>query len=352
MTESQKTVDPAVRALQIGEVFRFAGTATGFSYFGALLTFGVLADTGDAGRGLVWLVGATGVMLLRLMTLIGYHRRDPGADPEVWSSLIIAANLLAGVQWGLLGTLLFPTGHGYRELFTIMVITCFIGGSLTAYSAVRWAHPALAIPATLPTAFYLFFVQDGAHAIAGIAALFFCFAIVYYSVKLTNHLQERFELQVAYQDLLRVTGGVNEKLELENRELAQRAAVRSAGMDSAREQAERFFSYFLRSPLPMLECDAAAKVVACNPAAERLLGERERDLRGRPLAEHVTSAGRARFEHGNGQNYFVAGDASTQEVDILAHGVRVAHCIASFTRLPGKEGVGAGFGVVFAAPPR
>jgi PAS domain-containing protein len=351
MNDKQKAADPAVRALQIDEVFRFAGPAAGFSYFGALLVLGVLADTGDLGRGSVWFLGATGVTLVRVMTVIGYQRRDKASSPEPWANLVIAANLLAGIQWGLLGTILFPHDHGYRELFTIMVITCFVGGSLTAYSAIRWAHPALAIPATVPTGVYLFLVQDGVHAYAGVAAIFFCFAIYYYSVRLTRHLEERFALQVAYRDLLRLSGGLNDRLEMENRELAHRAAVRTASMESAREQADRLFAHFLRSPLPMLECDAAANVVSCNPAAERLLGERERELQGRPLATHVASAGRSKFD-GLPQGFFPAGDAATQEVDILAHGVRVGRCVASFTRFPAPEGGNAGFGVVFAAPPR
>ena len=344
--------DPAVRHLQIEEVFRFASTAAAFAFFGALLTLGVLIETGDVGRGSVWFLGATGVALFRVIVIIGYRRRDPASDPEPWARLMIAANLLAGIQWGLLGTILFPADHGYRELFTIMVITCFVGGSLTTYSALPGAHPALAIPATVPTAIYLFFVQGGVHALAGTAALFFCAAIVYYSLKLTRHMKERFALQVAYEDLLKVTGGQNERLALENRELAHRAAVRAVSMGSARDQAERLFAQFLRSPLPMIECDAAAHVVSCNPAAERLLGEREEDVQGRPLAEHLASTGRAKFEAKGSDAFFGAGEASTHEVEVLAHGVRVARCVASFTRFPAPEGASAGFGVVFAAPPR
>lgn len=349
--KKRKKADPAVRALQIDEVFRFAGTASWFSYFGALLTLAVLVETGDIGRGSVWFLGATAVTLFRFMTVVGYQRREASADPEPWARLVIVGNLLAGVQWGLLGTVLFPHDHGYRELFTIMVITCFVGGSLTTYSAIRWAHPALSVTATVPTAIYLFFLQDGLHAVAGTTALLFSAAIYYYSVRLTRHLEERFELQVAYRDLLKLSGGVNEKLELENRELAHRAAVRTASMESAREQAERLFGHFLRSPLPMLECDAQANVIACNPAAERLLGEREMDLRGRPVAQHIVSTGRQKFEVGNARSFFPNGDASTQEVDILAHGVRVGRCVASFTRYPSTEGIQPGFAVVFAAPP-
>src|SRR5258705_5106022 len=168
--------EPRLRALQVDELFRFAGTAAGFSYFGALLPLGVLIDIGDIGRGSIWFLWATAVTVFRFATLMAYHRRDPASDPEPWGRLVIAANLLAGIQWGVLGALLFPATSGYAQIFIVMTITCFVGGSLTAYASVRGAHEALQIPATVPTAINLFFVQDGTHWFAGVTALFFCFA--------------------------------------------------------------------------------------------------------------------------------------------------------------------------------
>jgi PAS domain-containing protein len=348
----RRSVDPAVRALQIDELFRFAGTAAIFSFLGAVLTLGVLWDTNDLGRGTVWFFWATAVTFLRVVVITGYKRRQLGADPESWVRLLIAANALAGMQWGLLGTVLFPVEPGYRQLFTIMVITCFVGGSLSAYCYVRGAHEAFSLPAIVPPAIYLFFVQDGQHWFAGITALFFCFAILYYSYKMHRHMEERFALQVAHTDLLTLTGGVAERLAIENRELAHRVAVRGASTEAVRDASERLYALFLRSPLPMLECDADAKVVTCNPAAERLLGEREGDLVGRPLQQHLATVGRTRWEKGGPDSFLGSSESSMHEIEVLAHGVRVARTVASFTRLPAAEGLRPGFGVIVAAPPR
>lgn len=163
----------------------------------------------------MWFLWATGVTIFRFMALVAYRRRARGSDPDAWARLVVAANLLAGIQWGMLGALLFPEQSGYRQLFTIMVITCFVGGSLPAYASVKGAHEALAVPATLPTAFNLFFVQQGIHWFAGLTALFFCFAIVYYARKLSRHIEDRFRLQIERDDLLELTALLNEKLERE-----------------------------------------------------------------------------------------------------------------------------------------
>src|SRR5437868_15337170 len=79
--------EPRLRALQVEELYRFAGTAAGFSYFGALLTLCVLVDVGDIARGSVWFLWATAVTVLRFTSLVAYRRREPGSDPTPWGHL-------------------------------------------------------------------------------------------------------------------------------------------------------------------------------------------------------------------------------------------------------------------------
>ena len=65
-----------VLSRQVAEVFRYAGTAAAFSYFGALLTFGVLVDTGDLRRGAIWFLYATVITCMRFAVVFAYKRRD------------------------------------------------------------------------------------------------------------------------------------------------------------------------------------------------------------------------------------------------------------------------------------
>ena len=337
--------EPRLRALQVDELYQFAPTATGFSYFGALLTLGVLITTGDIGRGTVWFLWATAVTFFRCVCIVSYRRRSAGSDPDAWGRLMIAANFLAGVQWGVLGTILFPQETGYLQLFTFMVIICFVAGSVTAYAAVKGAHEALSIPATIPTSINIFFLQTGVHWYAGVMALFFCFAIVYYSRKLHRHLEKGFKMQLERDDLLVLTGMLNEKLERENRELAHRVAVRGISAQSARGRADRLESLFERSPLPQIECDAIGVVVTCNPAAERLFGLPHIALRGNPLTMLLSIPGSEVKE------LAYAAHGETFAVEARARdGMRVA-CSASFTPLPEAEGRRPGFGVTLTGIP-
>lgn len=337
--------EPRVRALQVEELYRFAPMATGFSYFGALLTLGVLIEIGDIGRGAIWFLWATAVTFFRSICIVAYRRRGTASHPDGWANLVIAANLLAGIQWGILGTLLFPDGAVYLQLFTLMVIICFVAGSVPAYASVRGAHDALSLPAAVPTAIYLFFVHTGVHWYAGVMALFFCFATVYYARKLSREIEQRFRLQVERDDLVTLTGMLNERLERENRDLAHRVAVRGASMTSARERAERFEALFERSALPQIECDAEGRVLVCNPAAEKLFGIRHQEIAHRPLTAllDISDADLREMTHKPHAEIF--------EVKARAgEGQRVA-CRASFTPLPEFEGRAPGFGVVLTGIP-
>jgi PAS domain-containing protein len=320
--------DPRLRALQVDEIYRFAPFATASSYFGALLTLGVLIEIGDIGRGAVWFVWATGVTFFRWFCILSYRRRAPNSDPDSWGRLVIAANLLAGIQWGLLGTLLFPDGAVYLQLFTLMVIICFVAGSVTAYAPLKGAHEALAIPATIPTSIYLFFVHSGVHPYAGAMALFFCFAIVYFARRLNRHMENGFKLQIERDDLLTLTGVLNEKLERENQELAHRVAVRTVNVEDARERADRLEALFERSPLPHIECDAAGNVIVCNPAAERVFGLRSDELAGRPLAS-VLAVPQSELRA-------LADGGATETLEAQAHGPAGMRtpCNATITSLP------------------
>jgi PAS domain S-box-containing protein len=333
-----------LRALQVDELYRYAPAAAAFSYLIAVLTLGVLVDIGDPSRGVVWFLGATAIAAFRFIGVILYRRRDPASSPELWGRLVIAANLAAGIQWGVLGTILFPQERSYAQLYVVLVITCFVGGSIVAYAPLRWAHEALSIPAGVPLAVNLFFLQDGVHGWAGLAALGFCAAVVYYGRKHTRHLEEAFKLQIDRDELNALVSIINQKLEEQNRELAHRLAMRGVSASNAREIADRMVALFENSPLPQIECDSHGTVITCNAAAERLFGERRDALAGRPLRSLFVGVDAALAEDG-------ARHAMTVEVSVRATGGEAVACMASFTPVPATADRLGGFGLTLYGLP-
>ncbi|HEX4944992.1 MAG TPA: hypothetical protein VFV55_11605 [Usitatibacteraceae bacterium] len=178
-----QSLSQEIEALQVSELFGNLGVSAAAAYVGTLLCVAVFLDDGLRGPHIVWLAYGSLVAALRLGLAWLHHARGPALEPRLWAKLAVLGNVLAGIQWGLLGTWLFPEEPGYRQTFAIMVITCFVGGSITAYAPVRWAHPALAIPATVPPTVYIFFIESGPHPMAGFTALFFTAMVLYYAFR-------------------------------------------------------------------------------------------------------------------------------------------------------------------------
>jgi PAS domain S-box-containing protein len=337
--------EPRLLELQVAEVYGLAPAAAGFSYFGALLTLGVLVEIGQAVGGAIWFLFASAVTLLRAFLIISYRRRIPGSDTRRFATGMLVANALAGVQWGVLGTVLFPAGPVYAQLFVLMVIICFVAGSVTAYSGVRGAHEALSVPATFPTSLYVFFLHDDVHWYAGIAALFFCFAIVHYARRLHEHLAASYRLQMERDDLVALTSTLNERLEGENSALAHRAAVRRVSAEAARDEAARLLALFEHSPLAQMEVDGTGYVVTSNSAAQRLFGRSRSQLAGMPLA--------VLFSGSNGHETPMLDGISARSVDVKVRAAdgSVTACTASLTPLPAARGQRPGFGIVVTGIP-
>ena len=113
-------------AKQVNELFFFTPAAVAFSFIGSIATVVVFYDTGELQKGLFWLLYATMVMFFLTVVAYGYRQQaKPVARPERWARLVITGNIFAGIQWGLLGTLLFPVEHNYRELFTVLTVCRF-----------------------------------------------------------------------------------------------------------------------------------------------------------------------------------------------------------------------------------
>ena len=335
---------PGLHALQVDELYRYAPAAAVFSYLVAVLTLGVLVDIGDNTGGVVWFLGATAIAVFRFIGVILYRRRDPDSDPAFWGHLAIAANLAAGIQWGLLGTVLFPEQRTYAQLYVVLVITCFVGGSIVAYAPLRWAHEALAIPAGVPLAVNLFFLQDGVHMYAGVAALGFCVAVVYYARMHNRHLEKAFRLQIDRDELNALVSIINQKLGEQNRELVHRLAMRGVSAANAREIADRMVALFEGSPLPQIECDAHGHVITCNAAAERLFGERRETLAGFPLRSLFAGADAALVDEG-------AHRAMTVELTVRGAGGEPLTCRATFTPVPATAERLGGFGLTLYGLP-
>ena len=204
--ESPSFLSREVEALAVAEFFHNLSLSAAAAFFGTLLCTAVFMEDGLQGRHVAWLAYGSAVTALRLGLSWAIRRQSAlgwQLEPRQWARLAVLGNVLAGIQWGLLGTWLFPEEPGFRQTFTIMVITSFVGGSITAYAPVRWAHPALSIPAAVPSTVYIFFFDSGPHPVSGFMAFFFVGMVLFYAFRETEAVAQRLRADTRIRQKLR-----------------------------------------------------------------------------------------------------------------------------------------------------
>ncbi len=269
---------------QVAELFFFTPAAISFSFIGSIVTVAVFYDTGELQKGLWWFVLATIVMFFRTVVTYAYRtQKKPVAHPEKWATLMIVGNIFAGIQWGLIGTLLFPAAHNYRELFTVLAITSYVAGSITAFSPVKWAHLAFAIPASIPPAIYIFFMRDGMNFLSGGMALFFIFCVLYFSHKQHQIVEHRLKVELKNEDLLARSLESNSSLSISHSELRFKTENERRALRESNSRVALLGTHVARTLVPIAECDRDSNVLEWNAAAESLFGVRFKELKGQPL---------------------------------------------------------------------
>lgn len=272
----------ALAAMQVDELYRFIPFTTLVPFLGAGLTLGVLLETGAGRPALIWFLLFSAATAYR--GLLWFMRgRVHDIEPATWGQLIIVGNLAAGCLWGALGSVFISTGDSFREVFIIMVICCFVGGSVTSYAPLKWAHPALTLPAVIPPLLYLGLVRDNFHSYGVLMGIVFVASITGVAMQQHARIKERLRLIIQNEELLAKLGKANDQLIRENSNLAHRAAVRLNSARKAQGRADMLTRHFENTPLPMLECDRAFNLLACNDSAQKLLGSRLQSLLGEPL---------------------------------------------------------------------
>lgn len=270
---------------QVEEVFRTLRQSAAFSLVGAVLTALVFANAGEWVV-MWWLALAVAVFLFRLLIAHRFDRRPADeVDLRRWTKMLMFGNVVAGIQWGLLGTLLFPADDAYRQTFVMMVIVSYVAGGIIPFAALKWTHACLAIPGAFPPIIYMFFIANGPQWIAGSMAMFLLFCVVYLAFSVHRRVAERLRFELENRALLERMSAYTDELGSQNLALKSRSEAVKRAEELARRQADALASHVQQTLLPVITCDPDFKIVEWNNAAEELLGYSAAEVMGDNMGE-------------------------------------------------------------------
>lgn len=274
---------------QVQEAYSSLQLSASISLFAAVLTLMVLASTGDLKAGLYWFAYACTIFTFRFI-VAGRFQAFRRADPtfpraKKWEQLLITGNILVGLQWGVLGTLLFNSIDIHRQLFIVLVIVSYVGSAMVPFTSLKWAHPALAIPAAIPPTVYIFFMLGGTAWLSGTMALFFIGCMLYMGYPMHKRVVERLRYELENQALLERLSAYNNELGNQNNELKTRSDAVLRSGEEARRQADALASHVQQTLLPVITCTPTFRIVEWNDAAQALLGYRAAEVVGDSMGE-------------------------------------------------------------------
>jgi PAS domain S-box-containing protein len=283
-------IDPAaLYRRQVQEAYASLKLSASISLFAAALTLMVLGNSGDLEAGLYWFGYACAVFVFRFTAASRFQSfklNDPAfPGSRTWEAMLILGNVLVGLQWGMLGTLLFNSIDIHRQMFIVLVIVSYVGSAMVPFNSLRWAHPALAIPAAIPPTIYIFFMLGGTAWISGTMALFFIIAMLCMAYPMHKRVVERLRYELENQALLERLSAYNNELDHQNIELKSRTDAVLRSGEEARRQADVLASHVQQTLLPVITCTPEFRIVEWNDAAEALLGYRATEVVGDNMGE-------------------------------------------------------------------
>ena len=196
-TELRSSLDVRVVAEQVAMLYRMAPHAIVMAFLGATVIMALFYSAMPSTALIVWYVTLNAVYAARYALVLAYRRAAP--PPEAarrWGHYFVAATLLAGLVWGVLGTPAIPvTSYSYQLIFLVVNVAIAAVGSFSLYPWLS-AYAALLIPFILPSAVTVLMEGNGEHTMLGIMLLAFMPVALSAARRIGRHNTESIQLRL------------------------------------------------------------------------------------------------------------------------------------------------------------
>ena len=168
-----------------------------------------------------WLCAVAAVHLWQIGLISRWRENSQKRDASHWSRQYVVTLLVAGLVWGQLGLLLYPTESVPHRAFTALVLTAVCAGIAGTVAPLRWGFPVFALPATLPFLIRTAFEGTELDLSITLASLVFLFSLARLGYLLHDHLVEGERLRYDHEQLIDELYDTNEGLmtQIEEREV-------------------------------------------------------------------------------------------------------------------------------------
>ena len=184
-----------------------------------------------------WWLYITLVSIARFFIARRYWHATPGSeDLPRWRNIFTTGVAFAGAGWGAAGVLLYSPAHINSQVFLIFVL----GGMMLGASSVLAPRPeaflTFLIPVGMIPAIRLFVQADKTHIAMGLLAAVFTLATLVTTRRIYRLVESSLRLQIENRDLVEDLRAANHQTAALNQVLERRVQERTAELQQSTEQ--------------------------------------------------------------------------------------------------------------------
>lgn len=219
-TSTEATIDNTLVSL----VYREAPIATVASFFCATVILIGLYNQSVRSEVIGWYVFVIVVTLFRTLLIALYHRQEqPERFRVFWKTSFIVGALIAGITWGLTGSMLFPVVSSFQQTLIILILAGVTAGAVPILSGIVWASIAFLVASLFPLIITLLNFRNDISLLFDMTVLAFLMYLIVLSVKTHQILKLSIGLQFEKNNLLGRLSDAKAELETINSRLVEAA---------------------------------------------------------------------------------------------------------------------------------
>ena len=246
MSEAPEDISGHVYAEQVRHLYRLSPAGYLGTIIVASITTYALWNSGDNASLAVWFSAVLAITLARYVLYRAYLTAPATRTAKGWADRFLAGAVAMGCMWGVLGTLLFPREAVSHQFLVMFVIGGMVLSAAGVLSTVKRVFYGFTLPAIVPLLMTLFLQGHSPHVQMGMLGVAYTVVILAFAAEMRANVLASTHAQ-----------------------------------EELRQATQRLQALINASPLAIVVRDAEGRIERWNPAAERMFGWTEAEVRNR-----------------------------------------------------------------------
>ncbi len=225
--------------------------------------------------------------------LVLRYRRDPQARPTShWLNMARLGALLAGLLWGITGSLLFPWQHNVQQMLILATIAGMTAGAVPVLALAPRLYAYFALPAVLPLILNLIGSQQQLYLFLAIMVSAYLLFILRGANEMSETVARSIRYRFSNDALINELSTSSQALQESNEQLQQEVKERKITERRLRSNSQFLEKITNSASDAIFVLDMGGHFVHSNPVLPRLLGVSMEKILETPMHKLLDETGR------------------------------------------------------------